>query len=138
MLSMGKTVYQIRGKATSIICNEVEKQGIFDFVGYGGPAYGQHGAFVELRRGKFEATLRREGFPSSHGYNATTTNSPDPNSDSPTRITFLSISKGSRHFGTYDPEELIRSPRHNFEKDAEKDPELKKFLEDILDNFNKV
>jgi len=133
-----KTVYGIRGKSTSSICVEVEAKGIFDFVGYNGPEYGQHGAFVELRRGEFEATLRREGLPSSDGYNATTSKSVDPNKDNPTRITFLSISKGSRHFGTYDPQEMIRSPRHKFEKNAEKDPELKKFLEDILNNFNKV
>ena len=133
-----KTVYQIRGKTTSRVCSEVEEQGIFDFVGYEGPEYGQHGAFVKLRRGKFEATLRREGLPTSDGYNAFDSKSIDPNKDRPTRITFLVISKGSRYYGTYDPEEMIHHPRHKFEKDAEKDPELKKFLEDILNYFNRV
>jgi len=133
-----KTPYGIRGKATSRICEEVEKKGTFDFVWYKGPAYGQHGAFVELRRGEFEAFLRREGFPSSDGYNAFDSKSADPYKDKPTRITLLSISKGSRCLGFYDPGERIRSPRHKFEKDAEKNPELKKFLEDILNNFNNV
>jgi len=125
---------KMRERSTASICKEVEEKGIFDDVLYGGPK-GQRGVFVTVkrkgRRVYLEATLRREGWPSSqYGYNAS--------QDNPTRITFLSISKGSRHFGFYDPKELIRPPRHKFEKDAEKDPELKEFLEDILKNFNEI
>ena len=123
----------MRGRSTASICEEVEEKSIFDKVGYEGPK-GQPGVFVEVYRGKFEALLRREGWPSSlYGYNASL--------DNPTRITYLSISRcenSPKNYGTYDPEETVRSPRHKFEKDAEKDPELKKFLEDILHYFNEV
>jgi hypothetical protein len=133
---MVKLIYAERGKSTSKVCDEVEKKGIFDFVGYEGPAYGQHGAFVTLRRGNFEAMLRREGLPSSEGYNAIS--SGGISQDSPTRVTFLTISKGSRHIGTYDPEEKVKSPQHKFEEDAKKYSGLKEFLEDILRYFNAV
>lgn len=133
-----KTPYAIRGKTTSRICKEVEEKGVFDFVGYIGSQGCQPGAYVELRRGEFEATLRREGLPSSDGYNAFDSKTASPYEDKPTRITFLVISKGSRCLGFYEPQECIRHTRHKFEKDAEKDPELKKFLEDILNCFNKL
>jgi hypothetical protein len=135
-----KTIYGIRGKPTSRICEEVLEKGIFDKVAYGGPK-GQRGVFVEVKRGEFEALLNREGTPSADGYNATTSKSPDPNKDNPTRITYLSISRHGntyKNYGTYDPQEMIRSPRHKFEKDAEKNTELKKFLEDILKYFNGI
>lgn len=127
---MGRRYLYKRGKATSRICKEVEEKGIFDKVGYEGPK-GQEGVFAEILRGKLEALLRRVGMPSTEGYNGTLEN--------PTRITYLSISRCGDHskdYGTYDPKEQIHSPRHRFEKDAEKNPELKKFLEDILKYFN--
>jgi hypothetical protein len=126
-----KNLYK-RGKSTSSICNEVEEKGIFDKVGYEGPK-GQEGVFVEIWRGELEATLRREGTPSAQGYNGTLEN--------PTRITYLNIRRHGnteKHYGIYDPKELMHSPRHRFEKDAEKNPGLKKFLEDILKYFNEL
>ena len=119
-----------RGTSTSRICFMLEKEGIFDRVFYKGSQGCQPGAYVELHRDNLEALLRREGRPSADCYNGTP--------DNPTRIGYLSISKDSRDYGLFDPQECVHSPRHKFEKNAEKDPELKKFLEDILEHFNKI
>jgi hypothetical protein len=113
--------------STSSICRKSIEENLFDKVFYEGPK-GQPGVFVELRRGEFEALLRRECTPFSVGYNGSLKN--------PTRITYLSISSPEKDYGCYDPKEHVHSPKHKFEKDAEKNPELGKFLEDILRNFN--
>jgi len=108
----------------------LEKEGTFDRVFYKGSQGCQPGAYVEVRRGNLEALLRREGRPSADCYSGTP--------DNPTRIGYLSISKGSKVYGLFDPQECVRSPRHKFEKNAEKDPELKAFLGDILKFFNEI
>ncbi|MFH0928830.1 MAG: hypothetical protein V1818_00570 [Candidatus Aenigmatarchaeota archaeon] len=125
---------KMKGRSTIGICREVKERGIFDFVRYS-RNYGQSGAFVEVERGDYEASLRRESWPTSEGYNGT--------DKDPTRITYMCISKTTRNgnhrcFGFYDPQELIHSPRHNFEKDAEKSPKLKEFLNDVLLHFNGI
>lgn len=129
-----KWYYRMKGRSTIGICEEVEEKGIFDLVRYSRD-YGQTGACVEVERGDYEANLKRIGWPTSDGYNGTQEN--------PTRLTYLSIFKTTRtgnrrHFGTYDTDCFKPQKRHKFEKDAEKSPKLKAFLDDILTNFNVI
>ena len=125
-----KPNYFRRGKTTASICREVVEKGIFDSA-FSHPGYGQPGAWAVLRRGDYEASLRREGTATQRGYNA---------GEEPTRITYLWIVKNTRtgntrDFGYFDPLSIPPN-KTTFEKKAEKNPKLKQFLEDILEHFN--
>jgi hypothetical protein len=125
---MGKLSKKYKlGEPTSRICARLEETGVFDHVFYKGPSGCQPGAYVELRKGEYEALLRREK-PSPSGYNGSF--------ETPTRIAYLVIDMGKKCYGFFDPNEMIQSPRHKFEKDAERDSNLKSFLDNILKNFN--
>lgn len=118
---------------TSKLVEKIEEQRIFDALLYVG-AMGQCGVIVDIRRGPFSAQIRRESSPCSDGYNAT--------NDNPTRLTYLSLEKNTpenihpfKCYGIYDP--FCHPPgKSKFEKAARRDPEMKKFLDDILKYFN--
>jgi len=117
-------VSQLARKATK---DEVFDKLIYDY------RHGQPGVHLEIYSANFTAFIKVESYKDfEYGY---------PNSnENPTRITTLSISKNQytdsyKHLGEWDPQELMNKPRHRFEKQAEKDPELKIFLENILNYF---
>jgi hypothetical protein len=103
-----------RLKAVSKLAVLAEKGGEFDYVFYEGPLGGQSGALVSVRKGEYEASLKVEGkmLPKGWGYGATETEG--------SRISQLLISReGAKRkcYGQWEPSELVRSPRHDFDKD---------------------
>lgn len=125
---------QIRHIPTSHLVRQAQELKVFDGVFY---EYreGQPGVWVCIRRGRLNASLKRESHPceEGEGYGATR--------GLPKKITYLNIYKQylrprrEEHLGTWDSQEHPRK-KHTFEKQAEQDIELKDFLEDILTLFN--
>jgi hypothetical protein len=125
---MGKISKKFKlGPSTSSICRKLENEKVFDRIHYLGQDGCQPGAYVELWKGDYNATLRREK-PSVGGYNGSF--------EKPTKIAYLVMDKKQKCYGFFDPNEMIKSPRHRFEEDAEKDTGLRIFLEEILRYFN--
>jgi len=107
---------------------EIEEAGVFDRVVYGGPSGGQPGVYFEVNRGEYNAFIRWHSSPrgfGQEGYGA--------NEDGSSRISLLSVSKGLGTLMSWDSE--ARPQGKKLEKENVKDPNLKKFLEDIVSYF---
>ena len=107
---------------------KIDTAGVFDRVNYHGPNHGQPGVFFTVVRGPYAAFIRWHSEPVAEGYGA--------KGDRSSRISCLSVKK--------DPEgcvliyDVIAIPRGSkrVKKEHAKDPDLKKFLEDIVTHFH--
>ena len=126
---------------TDLIRLEVfKKEDVFDEVFYRGFDGGQEGAFVVVKNGKFKANIRRSNKASGWNYISKGNGS---------RIIGLHIYKSDKLLGEYDiyrrrglepcptcGHQKSEPVLHDFNKDAEKDPELKEFLDQIIKYFS--
>jgi len=104
-----------RLRSVSKLAVLARNSGEFDAVFYKGCSGCQPGAWVEVMKDQFRTLLRveRTSLGEGEGYGATKTGG--------SRIGYLSIRYESRYYyyGTWDPNELVQRPRHNFDNDPE-------------------
>jgi len=120
-----------RLKPVSKLADLADNGGEFNHVRYGGVSGCQPGAWVSLIKGNLEALLKveRELLEKGIGYGATETTG--------SRIGYLTIHTiGGENifYGTWDPNELSRTPKHNFDKDPKP---VRDFAELIVKYFSK-
>ena len=116
-----------RPKLVTKLVDLAEESGEFDRIIYGGSSGCQPGVWIEVHQGDLEAqaTIQRASC-GSDGYGRT----PERGS----RISYLSINlghwagRGHMHYGSWDPRELSKSPKHNFEKDPKDVKDLSRLI----------
>lgn len=106
------------------IYHKVAQSEVFDRVVYAGFREGQPGEYFGVERGEYNAFIRWHGLPVESGYG-----------ERPSRISLLTVNKGRKHLMWWEPNYRFPQVKKLSEEDA-KDPDLKVFLDDIVEQFN--